>query len=450
MKKIKSIFKKLTYPKIIALGFMILILFGTVLLMLPVSSRDGNSVPFMNALFVATSASCVTGLTVYDTYEQWSLFGQIVIITLIQIGGLGFLTIITMFSMLFRRRIGLKERTLLQESVNTMYVGGIVKLTRKILFGTAIIELTGAALLSIRFIPEMGVPEGIYNALFTSISAFCNAGFDLMGRYEPYCSLTHFYDDTLVVITISLLINFGAIGFFVWDDISVNKLNFRKYKLHTKLVLIITAALIVFGTAFFWIAENDNLLKGMSIKEKFLISLFGAVTPRTAGFNTVETGDMTTASKLFTIIYMFIGGSPGSTAGGSKTTTIAVIMICVWANLRNSPNPSIFNRRLEDDILRKASSVVFVNFTLAITGAVLISIVQSNIALDDIIFEVFSAIDTVGMTTGITRDLNNFSRLVITLLMYCGRVGTLSFALLFTEQKKTNSIVHPVEKINIG
>lgn len=448
--EIKKIFKGFTYPKIVALGFGILIAVGTILLMLPMSSRDGHSVGLVNALFTATSASCVTGLVVCDTYLHWTLFGQIVIIILIQIGGLGFLTILTMFSMLFRRKIGLRERSLLQESVNTMYIGGIVKLVKKILTGTAIIETSGAFLLSLRFVPKMGMARGIYTAVFMSISSFCNAGFDLMGKYGEYSSLVSFYDDIVVNLTISALITVGAIGFFVWDDISRNKLHFRKYQLHSKIALIITIGMTIFGTAFFWIVENNNILADMSIKDKFLVSLFSSVTPRTAGFNTVDIASMTPASRLLTMMYMFVGGSPGSTAGGAKTTTITVIVICVWASLRNSTSLNIFKRRLEDDVLKKACSVVCVNLSLALGAALAICAVQENLVLDDVLFEVFSAIDTVGMTTGITRDLNSFSRLIIMVLMYFGRVGSLSFALIFTEQKRTSTVQNPIEKINIG
>lgn len=259
-----NIKKGITYPKIVAFGFFILIAAGTILLLLPISSRQEGSTGLTDALFTATSASCVTGLVVADTYTHWTLFGQIVIICLIQIGGLGFLTILTMFSMLFHRKIGLKERSLLQESVNTMYIGGIVRLIKKILTGTFIIEFIGAVLLATRFIPKMGIGIGIYNSIFTSISAFCNAGFDLMGRYEEYSSLTMFREDIVVNITVVALILIGGIGFFVWDDISVNKHHITKYQLHTKLVLIATGILVIFGTAAFYILENGNELKRSS------------------------------------------------------------------------------------------------------------------------------------------------------------------------------------------
>lgn len=447
---IKSIKNNMTYPKIVAFGFFVLIALGTILLMLPVATRHPGSAGFTEALFTSTSASCVTGLIVADTYTHWTLFGQIVIICLIQIGGLGFLTILTMFSFFFHRKIGLKERSLLQESVNTMYIGGIVKLVKKILIGTFSIEFMGAAMLSTRFIPEMGVGIGIYSSIFTSISAFCNAGFDLMGRYGPYSSLTMFRDDTVVNITVILLILIGGIGFFVWDDLYKNKFKLSQYKLHTKIVLISTLILVVFGTASFYLMENGNVLRGHNVHDKLVESAFMAVTPRTAGFNTVDVAEMSPAGKLLTIIFMFIGGNPGSTAGGVKTTTIAILLLSVWSSLRNHSEINVMKRRLESDALKRAAAVVTINITLIIISLLLICASQPGLDLTDVTIEVFSAIDTVGMSTGITRELNTFSRIVIIFLMYCGRVGSLSFALLFTEQKALNKVLNPVEKINIG
>lgn len=447
-----NIKKGMTYPKIVALGFFILIAVGTILLLLPFSSRQPGSTGFTDALFTATSASCVTGLVVADTYTHWTLFGQIVIICLIQIGGLGFLTILTMFSMLFHRKIGLKERSFLQESVNTMYIGGIVRLMKKILIGTFIIEFLGAALLATRFIPKMGVGVGIYTSIFTSISAFCNAGFDLMGRFEEYSSLSNpmFRDDIVINITVILLILIGGIGFFVWDDISVNKLKFTRYKLHTKLVLIATFILVVFGSAAFYIFENNNVLEELRIHHKITASVFMAVTPRTAGFNTVDVAAMTPAGKMLTVIFMFIGGNPGSTAGGIKTTTAVILFLSAWSSLRNHTEINVLRRRLESDALKRAAAVITINISLILLSGLLICAAQPSLDLTDVTIEVFSAIDTVGMSTGITRDLSTFSRYVIIFLMYCGRVGSLSFALLFTEQKSPNTVQNPVEKINIG
>lgn len=442
--------KSLSYPQMIAFGYLIIIATGTFLLYLPIANRNNISPGFINALFTATSATCVTGLVVYDTYTQWSVFGQLVILLLIQIGGLGFMTTITLVSFLLRRKIGLKERGLLRESVNTMYIGGIVRLTQKILFGTLLFEGLGAIILSIRFIPRMGLAAGIYNGVFHSISAFCNAGFDLMGRFGKYSSLTTFYNDAVVCLTIIFLIILGGIGFFVWDDIVRNKHHFKKYQLHTKLVLTTTAILILSGAICFYIFERGNLLSGMGLGERIIASVFSSVTPRTAGFNTVDIPSLTPASKLLTMILMFIGGSPGSTAGGIKTTTLAVILISLWSSLINTKNDNTFGRRLEDSALKRASAVVSVNMILTLSAAFLISGTDVALSLGDVLFEVLSAIGTVGLSTGITGSLNNFARIIIVILMYCGRVGSLSFALIFAEHRIPSSIQNPVEKINIG
>ncbi|MDO5560398.1 MAG: TrkH family potassium uptake protein [Oscillospiraceae bacterium] len=423
---------------------------GCILLMCPFSSRDGTATPMFDALFTATSATCVTGLVVCDTYTHWSLFGQTVIILLIQIGGLGFMTIITMFSIMLKRRIGLKERSILQESVSTMQLGGVVRLIRKVVLGTFMFEGIGAVLLSIRFIPRMGFVRGIFNGIFMSISAFCNAGFDLNGKYGEYSSLVSFQDDEIVNIVIMLLILIGGIGFFVWDDIHRYKLKFKKYQLHTKIVLTLTLWLTIVGAVLFFCFEYDNTIADMSLSDAVTTSFFSSVTPRTAGFNTVDTADLKPASKLLTIIYMFIGGSPGSTAGGAKTTTVAVLFISAWSTLRNSDDCNIFNRRLENESIRKATSVITVNSILIILSILIISFIQSELNLVDIVFEVFSAIDTVGMTTGVTRELTTVPRIVIMILMYCGRVGSVSFALMFTENRKFISVKNPVEKINVG
>jgi trk system potassium uptake protein TrkH len=443
-------YKSLTYPQMIAIGYIIVIAIGTLLLSLPIANRNNISPGFIIAMFTSTSATCVTGLVLLDTYTQWSLFGQLVILLLIQVGGLGFMTTITMFSFLLRRKISLRERGLLRESVNTMYIGGVVRLTQKILIGTLLFEGLGALLLSIRFIPKMGFAAGIYNGIFHSVSAFCNAGFDLMGKYGIYSSLTTFSDDAVVCLTIIMLIIIGGIGFFVWDDLVTNKFNFKRYQLHTKIVLSTTIILIVFGAISFYVFERGNLLSEMSTGEKIIASVFGAVTPRTAGFNTVDTAALTPASKLLIMIFMFIGGSPGSTAGGIKTTTLVVILISLWSSLQNIKCDNIFGRRLEDNALRRASAVVAVNLILTLVAAILISASDFTLPLSDILFEVLSAIGTVGLSTGITGDLNAFARIIITILMYCGRVGSLSFALVFTEHRIRLAVQNPVEKINIG
>lgn len=442
--------RRLSRVQTIALGFLLIIAVGAILLMLPIASRSGESVGFLNALFTATSSTCVTGLVVVDTYTNWTLFGQIVIILLIQTGGLGFISIGVFFSIFLKRRIGLKERNLIQESVNTLQIGGTVRLVQKIVCYSILIEGAGALLLMIRFIPRFGWLRGIWYGIFHSISAFCNAGFDLMGQFEPYGSLTMYYDDVLINLVIMALIIVGGIGFIVWDDISVHKWKVNKYMLHTKIVLVMSLALTVGGSICFYLLERNNLLADMDSKGRILASVFGAVTPRTAGFNTVDTGAYTEGTRLLTVLLMFIGGSPGSTAGGVKTTTMMVILLYIWSNLRNKKGLNIFGRRLDEDSIKKASTVFFINLLLASVSALLMCGLESSMPLSDIFMEVFSAIGTVGISTGITRDVTIASKYLLILLMYSGRIGSMSFALSFTEKKQGSLVKLPIERITIG
>ncbi len=442
--------RKFSQTRLIALGYISIIIIGTVLLMLPISSQSGESAGFVSALFTAVSSSCVTGLVVLDTATSWSFFGQAVIIVLIQIGGLGFMTIATMFSMLLKRKMGLREREIMVESINTEHIGGITKLTGKIALGTAIFEGIGAVLLATRFIPEFGFAKGIWYSVFHSISAFCNAGFDLMGIKEPYSSLVNFSDDAVVILTVSVLVVVGGIGFLVWDDISKKKLKFRRYQLHTKIVLTVTAILLVVPCILFLIFERNFTNAGLGAGESLLNAVFDSVTARTAGMNSTDTAALSPASKILTVFLMFIGGSPGSTAGGIKTTTLAVIAISTFNGITRRQSKGIFGRRLEKDAIHKASSVVFTNMSLAIFGIIAILAIQPDFNIADVIFECVSAIGTVGMTTGITRDLATASRLIIAFLMFCGRVGSVSFALALMEKKAAPPVKNPREKITIG
>lgn len=447
----RKIEDKLTYVRIIALGYLVVILAGTGLLMLPVATRAGEKTDFLTALFTATTSTCVTGLVVADTGSHWTTFGHLVILVMIQVGGLGFMTMGVMLAMALKRKISLRTRGLLQESMNGMQMGGIVKMVRFALGGTLLIELLGAVLLAAGFVPVFGVGRGIWYGVFHSISAFCNAGIDLLGQhYGEYCSLVNFYDDALINVTVMALIVIGGIGFFVWNDLKVNKFRIRKYALHTKMTLFMTLLLLIGGTLVYLFFENDNLLKDMNVGEKILASAFSSVTARTAGFNTIDTAGLTNASKLFTVVLMFIGGSPGSTAGGVKTVTMLVLLMYVWSNLRASKGVNIFNRRLEDDAVRKASNVVVISMLLAVTAIILICFMQPELQVMDVMFEVFSAIGTAGMSTGITRELGVGARIIVVLLMYCGRIGSMSFALSFTERKKVAPVQQPAEKILIG
>lgn len=451
-KKMFGVLKRkrpMSQTQFIAFGFFVLIITGAVLLTLPFASKNGRSMDFLGALFTATSASCVTGLVVADTWTQWSLFGQLVIITMIQIGGLGFITIGVYVSILLRRRIGLKMRGLMQESTSALNIGGIVRLAKKIIVGTAIFEGGGALLLAIRFVPQYGFFRGTFYSVFHAVSAFCNAGFDLMGHTGQYNSLSVYYDDWLVNLVIMSLIIIGGIGFVVWDDISRKKLAFGKYLLQTKIVILTTLVLVFGGGAVFYLLEKDLLMADMSLSGKILSSLFSAVTARTAGFNTIDTGALSDGSKLLTIILMFIGGSPGSTAGGIKTTTVVVLCLFVHSSIQRTYGVNAFGRRLDDEAIRQASSVLTINLFLALGVSLVIMGVQ-NLSMSDTLFETFSAIGTAGMTTGITRDLVPLSRFLIILLMYCGRIGSMSFALSFTQQKRITKVKNPMEQISVG
>ena len=325
---------------------------------------------------------------------------------------------------------------------------GIIGLARKIIRGTLLVEGAGAILLSIRFSFDFGVPKGIYYGIFHSISAFCNAGFDLMGVNGEFNSLCDYAGDPWVNIVIMSLIVIGGIGFVVWDDISINKFKFRKYSFHTKIVLVTTLFLIVSSSTLFYIVEYDNTMEGMNVGERILASMFSAITARTAGFNTIDTGSLKGASLLLTCILMFIGGSPGSTAGGIKTTTFFVLMVNLFANMRGGKS-GIFRRRFEDGAVKKASMVFILNLVLCMM-ALFVILAITNLAFSDIMFEVFSAMGTAGMSTGVTRDLNEGARCIIMLLMFCGRVGSLSFALSFLQKKKVPPVCYPQEKISIG
>lgn len=433
----------------IILGFLCIILVGALLLMLPFATRAGERTTFDGALFTSVSATCVTGLVVYDTYSHWTLFGQIVILLLIQIGGLGFITIGTAVMLALHRKIGIGRRTIIQESLSTLQLKGSVRLVRRIVLGTLFFEGMGALLLAVRFVQDLGWAKGIYYGIFHSVSAFCNAGFDLMGIYSPYSSFCTYYNDPLVVLTLSALIIVGGIGFVVWEDIFENKWRVKKYLFQTKAVLLTTAVLIVAGTGLFLILERNGVLAGMSAGDRVLSAFFCAVTPRTAGFNTVDTAGLTSGGMFATIVLMFIGGSPGSTAGGIKTTTVFVTLLYIRAYLLRQKDSVAFKSRLEADTVKKAGIVIMINLLCAVVGTMLILSAQ-NLPMADVLFEVFSAGGTVGMSTGVTRSLNAFSRVVIMLLMYLGRMGSLTFAMSFSERRRTDEIRYPEVQIVVG
>lgn len=448
--KFKKYLYKLSYTKIVAGGYFLLLIIGTFLLMLPAASKSGEWTAFPDALTTATSASCVTGLIVFDTFTHWSLFGQAVLLVLIQIGGLGYMTIITLFSVLIGRKIGIRERGLLKESTNALQMGGLIALAKKVIIGTVLFEFVGAVILALRFMTVFSVKRSIYYGIFHSVSAFCNAGFDLMGAIEPYGSMTYFSSDPIVLFTLSVLIFTGGIGFVVWNDFCVNKFKLHKYKLHSKIALFTSLFLIFSGAVMIFILEFNNTLDGMSIFDKISNAFFASVSTRTAGFNSIDMASMSPSSYLIHIIFMLIGGSSGSTAGGMKTTTIAVLIIAAWANMRNAKHVNIFGRRLESDIIRKAMTVAMIYFVLTVTASILIGLSNPGFSLSEILFEVSSAIGTVGLSCGVMGRINMFGQIIMTLLMYCGRVGSMSFAMIFTEVKAPSHIKMPSEKIIIG
>lgn len=441
--------KRLPQIRVIIIGYLVLILLGTALLMLPFATKSGEGASALTAVFTATSASCVTGLVLQDTATYWSLFGQLVILTLIQIGGLGFMTFAIVLLGAFNRRASLRERTVMAESINTTRVGGMRTLTKHIIAGTAIFELSGAVLLSLRFIPQLGWLKGIYYSIFHSVSAFCNAGFDLMGGHTgEYSSFVSFADDWLVNIVLIALITIGGIGFLVWEDVLEHKHKLRKYRLHSKIVILTSAILLLGGAVLFWFFERNYTCKGLPINEQILVSLFGSATARTAGFNTVDTAAMSEGGKLVTVILMLIGGSSGSTAGGVKTTSVVVIILTAIAAMRGRQAPHCLGRRFEDGALRKAVTVVFLNLSLGLFGTLIVT--MDGFSLSDAMFEAFSAVGTVGITAGITRDLGLFTKLLLIFLMYCGRVGGISFAAALFEKRSAPPVTFPQEEITIG
>ena len=436
---------------IIALGFLAIILIVAALLMLPVSSASGTMTDPLTALFTATSAVCVTGLVVVDTATHWSLFGKLVLITGIQIGGLGVMTVMALVSMLLGQRIGLRQRTLLQESVASLHIGGIVRLVRRAMIGTALVEGLGAALLAFRFVPALGWPRGLAYSAFHSISAFCNAGFDLMGTISgPYTSLESFVSDPLVNLTVMALILVGGIGFFVWDDLMQNRFRLRRMQLHTRLVLLLTLLLTLVPDALFYAFERTNAMAELDAGGRVLASLFSAVTPRTAGFDTIPTGELSDASALLTLLLMLTGGNPGSTAGGAKTTTMLLVVLLAVSMLRREEDVHILGRRIDAGLMRRACSIVVIYVSLALVSTLVLCALQPELALRNVLLEVFSAVDTVGMTTGITRQLGAASQLILIALMYAGRLGSLTFAILIAHRRTPAPVQYPAGQLLVG
>jgi len=436
--------RRLSSSQIILFGFAGVILVGTLLLLLPVATDSGQSASFLDALFTSTSAVCVTGLIVQDTATYWSGFGQTVILVLIQIGGMGVITVAAAITMASGKKISLMQRSTMQDAISAHQVGGIVRFTGFILKGIFLFELLGALVLMTVFVPEYGV-KGIWLAVFHSISAFCNAGFDLMGTKSPYSSLTSYADHPAVNITIMLLIVIGGIGFLTWQDIRQNGIHVRRYRMQSKVILATTGILLIVPAVYFFFFEFSAEPMGRRI----FLSLFQSVTPRTAGFNTADLTALSETGQTLTIGLMLVGGSPGSTAGGMKTTTAAVLVACAVAVFRRRENGRFFGRRIADDTVKNALTVFLMYISLFLLGGMVISRVE-NLPMLTCLFETASAIGTVGLTLGITPGLHLVSKLILISLMFLGRIGglTLIFATLSANKNTLSKL--PLEKITVG
>jgi len=436
---------RLSSFQIILLGFFGVILLGGLILSLPICNNKGVWTPIMDSLFTSTSAVCVTGLIVYDTATYWSTFGQIIILLLIQIGGMGVVTVAASFALLSGKKIGLFGRNTIKEAISAPDVGGIVNLTSFILKGIFFIELIGAIIMMPTFISKFGL-EGIWMAIFHSISAFCNAGFDIMGsKSKEFTSLTSFADNSIISITISLLIVIGGLGFLVWHDIVKHKFNFKKYSPQSKVVLIMTFILIFIPAIYFFIFEFNDL----NLKERILVSIFQAITPRTAGFNTVGLNSISEVGLFIMIILMLIGGSPGSTAGGMKTTTVAVLFSSTFSVIKNDENVKLAKRRIGDDNVKNAITILMLYLSLFIISSLVICAIE-GIPLLTVFYEVASAIGTVGLSLGITPSLGITSKIILMFLMFFGRVGGLTLIYAAIGKKNKPIAKYPLTKISIG
>ena len=439
--KNRSRHRHMTSFQVISLGFLSVILLGSLLLMLPIATKSGQSTSFSDALFTATSAVCVTGLVVNDTATYWSLFGQGVILLLIQIGGMGIITIAAVSG----RKIGLMQRSTMQEAISAPTVGGIVRRTQFIIRTTILIEIIGAALLAPVFCRDFGVWKGIWYSLFHSISAFCNAGFDLIGIRTPFSSLTSYSVQPIVNLVIMVLIVVGGIGFLTWEDIKNHKWHLKKYRMQSKVIFMVTGILIFLPALYFFYFEFSNV----PLMERVWVSLFQSVTPRTAGFNTADLTLLSEVGQMLIIMLMLIGGSPGSTAGGMKTTTLAVLVSSALSVFRKKEHTHFFGRRIPDDTIKNAATVFLMYIVLFLVGGMVISSTE-DIPLMTALFETASAIGTVGLSLGITPDLGLVSHIILICLMFLGRVGGLTLIFATLSEKKLNGSKYPQEKITVG
>ena len=436
---------RLSGSQTILLGFVILILAGAVLLMLPISSRSGEWTGFIDALFTSASASCVTGLVVYDTWSHWNWFGQLIILSLIQIGGMGVVTMTTLLSRIVGRKLGLQARATMQEAVSAPNLSEVLKYTKFICIGTVIFELAGAVLMSPVFIAEYGPLKGIWLSLFSSISAFCNAGFDLNGEYGPFSSMVPYMDNPLIVIVLVILILTGGLGFLTWMDIKKHGLKFYKYSTQSKLIIFMEIVLVLVPMVYLWFGEYEDLPYG----QRFLASLFQAVTPRTAGFNTTDYNSFSDTGVIITIILMLIGGAPGSTAGGMKITTIAILFFTMITVFKREKSPAIFKRRITTEAVYGAIAVFILDVMLAVFAAMAVSRIE-GVGYLKALFETASAVATVGLSMGITPSLTIASKIILIVIMYIGRVGGLTLVFAAITRRSTVNKQYPADNIAVG
>jgi len=448
----KQRFKKALIPaQMMVLSFAGVIFIGALLLMLPISSQARVVTPFINTLFTATSAVCVTGLVVVDTGTYWSVFGKTVILVLIQIGGLGFMTMTTSIAIVLGKKIGLKNRLVMQEALNQFSISGVIRLTKYVIMATVFIEFIGAVVLSTRFVPIFGWKNGLYYSVFHSVSAFCNAGFDLMGNYA---SLTAFAKDPVVSLTIMILIIFGGLGFAVIADLSTFK-SYRKLSLHSKLVILVTSILLISGFLAIFTLEYNNpkTIGDFTLGQKFVASMFHSVTPRTAGFNTLDLNGLTMPSRFITMILMFIGGSPGSTAGGLKTTTFGLMILSIIAVFKGADEINFAGRRIAKEAVSRALTIVFISAIWIVSMTFLLTVFEPMHSLESIVFESLSAFGTVGLSLGLTPQLGFMGKIILTLMMFFGRLGPLTIVLALSKKASKSGrdlLRYPEGKIIVG
>lgn len=438
--------------KILAIGFLTVILTGAILLTLPISTQSGEVTNFLDSIFTATSAVCVTGLVVQDTGTYWSTFGQGVILTLIEIGGLGFMAMSTFFAMVLGKRISLRERLVMQEAYNTFSLQGIINHVRYMLLFTVSVQLFAALILMTQFIPVYGVGTGIYYGIFHAISAFNNAGFDLLGGFT---SITVFNENKIILITLAIVINIGGLGYLVLREITSGvraKRKLKNFSLHAKVVLTISGILLTVGTIAMLIFEWNNpaTIEHMTFGNKLTNAFFSAVTPRTAGFNSISNSDMSPAGKLLTMVYMFVGGSPGSTAGGVKTTTLGIVIFTLISVLKGRQDAEVYKRRISQSVVFKAMAIFMLGITIVIIGVMILSITEIGASFETILYEVISAFGTVGLSQGLTPTLSSVGKVTIAIIMYLGRVGPLTVMLALAGKQEKINYKYPEGKILIG